>query len=94
MFIRELRKEEPKPPPGAPNFIMGRAKTRVKLFVVSPFSDPDRVVTVHWFLYRMRIFLHDDAKLIVIRPTKIGGRNVEEKFQKFKPTWSVCDVAV
>ena len=81
MFGRELTRDETKSPPGD--------KTRVNLFVVSPFSDRDRVVTVHWFLYGMSRFIQDDAKLIVIRPTKIDGKSVEKTFQKFEPTWSV-----
>ena len=91
MFGREVGRDESRPPPGAPSDLTDRAKTRINLFVVSPFSDPDRVVTVHWFLYKMSTFVHNDARLIVIRPTKIGGRSVEKKksFQKFEPMRSV-----
>ena len=63
----------------------------IKLFVVGPFSDPDRVMTIHWFLFYLKgpKIIDKEAKLIVIRPLKIGRTDVRDKFQDFQPLWLV-----
>ena len=63
----------------------------IKLFVVGPFSDPDRVMTIHWFLFYLKgpKVIDKEAKLIVIRPLEIGGRDVRDKFEEFQPLWLV-----
>jgi hypothetical protein len=68
-------------------FTHGRSNNRIKLFVVGPFSDPDRVVTIHWFMFKIMPFIEDKAILIVLRPTKIGRSNVEKDFRTFQPIW-------
>jgi hypothetical protein len=67
----------------------GQAKNTIKLFVIAPFSDPDRVMTVHWFMFflkRGRI-VDEEAVLIVVRPLTIGSRDVSGQFEKFEPIW-------
>jgi hypothetical protein len=54
---------------------------------VGPFSDPDRVVTVQWFLFKIMQLIDKEAMLIVLRPTKIGRCVVEKDFRTFHPIW-------
>ena len=71
----------------------GQAKNTIKLFVIAPFSDPDRVMTVHWFMFflkRGRI-VDKEAVLIVVRPLTIGSRDVSGQFEKFEPIWLVLN---
>jgi hypothetical protein len=64
----------------------GQAMNTVQFFVVGPFTDPDRVMTVHWFLYFLVRggFVDFNATLIVIRPIQVGGKDVKHKFQDFR----------
>jgi hypothetical protein len=64
-----------------------QAKRTVQLFVVGPFSDPDRVMTIHWFLYFLVRggYVDFHATLLVIKPLKVGRKDVEKNFQDFQP---------
>jgi hypothetical protein len=65
----------------------GQAENTIKLFVIGPFSDPDRMMTIHWFLYSLKEggYVDSNAKLIVVAPLQIGDSDVRKKFQIFKP---------
>ena len=70
-----------------------QAKRTVQLFVVGPFSDPDRVMTIHWFLYFLVRggYVDFHATLLVIKPLKVGRKDVEKNFQDFQPiSYVVC----
>ena len=48
-------------------------------------------MTIHRFLFFLKRakIIDKKAKLIVIRPLKIGRTNVRDKFQDFQPLWLV-----
>lgn len=69
----------------------------VRLIVVSPFTDPDRIITINWYLYlnndRDGRFT-EDTMVITFTPLRIGDTTVKNDFVSFIPTRYVCKYRV
>ena len=64
----------------------------VRLIVISPFTDPDRIVTLKWFLHDLidkgNCSKDTQTRLIVFTPVRVG--NAEVEFETFEPPRCVC----